>query len=203
MRLLKRPGLTLIEVLVALGLAGVVLTLLVQILVPGLQIWRHTQAVSELEQNAMIARARVEDALLNTVAESITVIDRTDRQAFSCLDNEGTEAQSGYDGSTGDIFWRSMTAFSLNPAEGALRRYRRQLPAIVNEPFAYTSPQLDSFLNEESGQLVASKVTTFRLLPPPDEEQLWHLQLSLEGRGPRGAIVLEREMSILPRIQTL
>ncbi|MCA9780667.1 MAG: prepilin-type N-terminal cleavage/methylation domain-containing protein, partial [Candidatus Eremiobacteraeota bacterium] len=75
----KHKGLTLIEVLVAAALSGVLLTILVKILVPGLQIWRQTQAVSELEQNAMIARAKISDALINSTAESITVIDRSDR----------------------------------------------------------------------------------------------------------------------------
>lgn len=196
-------GLTLIEVLVAAALSGILLTLLVQILIPGLQIWRQTQAVSELEQNAMISRAKISDSLLNTTADSITVIDRADRQAISCLNNEGTEDQPGYDGNTGDIFWRSMTMYSLTPSEGILRQYRRELPAIVTEPFAFSVSQLDAAINSEDGRLVASKVTSLRLLPPPVDQQIWQLQLTLEGNGPRGPIVLERELNVVPRIQSI
>ena len=119
---------TLIEILIAVALSGVLLTILVQILIPGLQIWRQTSAVSEIEQNAMVAIAKIELALLNTTADSITVINRADRQAVSCLDNEGTLTNPGYAGTTPEIFWRSMAIFEVNPAEGVLRQYRHELP---------------------------------------------------------------------------
>ena len=152
----------------------------------------------------MIARAKISDSLLNTTAESITVIDRSDRQAISCLNNEGTENQPGYDGTTGDVWWRSMTMFSLTPSEGVLRQYRKELPSTpVTTPFAYSVSELDAAINSEDGRLVASKVTSLRLLPPPVDQQIWQLQMTLEGNGPRGPIVLERELNVVPRIQTL
>ena len=151
----------------------------------------------------MIARAKISDALINSTAESITVIDRSDRQAISCLNNEGTEDQPGYDGSTGDVFWRSMTLFSLSPAEGVLRQHRQELPAIVNTPFAYSVSELNSAINANDGRLVASKVTSLRLLPPPPNQQIWQLQMRLEGNGPRGPIILDRELNVVPRIQNI
>ena len=42
-------GVSLIEVLVAVGLLSLILTLLVQILLPGLRIWKHARAVADIE----------------------------------------------------------------------------------------------------------------------------------------------------------
>lgn len=196
-------GITLIEILIAVALSGVLLTILVQILIPGLQIWRQTSAVSEIEQNAMVAIAKIELALLNTTADSITVINRADRQAVSCLDNEGTLTNPGYAGTTPEIFWRSMAIFEVNPAEGVLRQYRHELPATTTTAFAFTQSQLDAAITAGDGRLVANKVTDFRLLPPPVDQNLWQLQLTLENNTPRGMHTISREINFVPRIQNL
>lgn len=195
-------GLTLVEVLIAAGLAGLLLTILVQLLVPGLRIWRHTQAMSEIEQNAMIAEARIELALLNTTPESITVIDRPDRQAFSCMDNEGDEDEPGYD-QNADIVWHSMVMFSLNPGERVLRQHRHSLTSNPTEPYAFTESELDDAINGAPGQMVASKVVSLKLLPPPTEQKLWQVQMTLENDTPRGPRQIHRELNVVPRIQSL
>ena len=198
-----RRGLTLIEILIAVALSGILLTILVKILIPGLQIWRQTEAVSEIEQNAMIAIAKIETALLNTTADSITVVNRADRQAVSCLDNEGTLTQPGYDGTTADIFWRSMIIFERNPSDNVLRQFQQEFPTPITTAFAFTESQLDAAVTAGSGRLVASKVTDFRLLPPPVDQHIWQLQLTLQNNTPRGLHTIEREINFVPRIQNL
>jgi prepilin-type N-terminal cleavage/methylation domain-containing protein len=198
-----RSGITLIEILIAVALSGILLTILVKILIPGLQIWRQTEAVSEIEQNAMIAISKIEIALLNTTADSIAVVDRADRQAVSCLDNQGTLTQPGYDGNSADIFWRSTLIFERNPTDNVLRQFQQDLPAPTTTAFAFTESELDAAVTAGSGRLIASKVTDFRLLPPPTDQHIWQLQLTLENNTPRGIHQIEREINFVPRIQNL
>lgn len=198
----RARGLSLIEVLIAMALAGIVLTLLVQIMIPGLQIWRYTQAMSVIEQNAMIAEKKLESTFLNTVKESVAVIDRSDLQAVSCMDNEGTLNQPGYSGTSAEIVWRSVAAYSLRPSQRELRFYRDPLDPPETTPAALTTSQLESITTGQ-GVLIADRVTQFRATTPTADVPTIQFNLILETNTPRGLQSIEREVIVCPRIQDL
>ena len=150
----------------------------------------------------MIARAKIEVALQNTSAKSIATIDQPNVQAISFLDNKGTENQQGYD-NEGRSVWKAMTVFSVNPTEGMLRQIRWEGGTLpTTDTFAFTLPELISVAGN-NGTLVASKVSDFRVLPPPPNQKIWQVQLTLETTTPRGVHTIHRELNVVPRIQTL
>ena len=192
---------SLIEVLVAVALSGLLLVILTQILLPGFQIWKLTQAVSELEQNAMLAEVKMEAALLQTEGASISSVDEPNLQAISFLDTEGSETQMGYDSLTGRPLWRSMKVFKLQRDSGILSEFNwTGSPLPSSDTFAFTPSQLTNVCNSEESRRVAHKVTALRITPLPDQI-FWRVELELETDTPRGRHQVQRGFSVLPRIQ--
>lgn len=192
---------SLIEVLIAVGLSGLLLVILSQVLIPGFQIWKLTQAVSELEQNGMLAEAKMETALLQTEGASIASVDSPSLQAISFLDTEGSETQTGYDSLTGRPLWRSMKVFKLQRDSGVLSQISwRGSPLPTSETFAFTPSQLANVCNSEESRRVAHKVTALRISPLPDQAS-WRVELELETETARGRHRVQRGFSVLPRIQ--
>ena len=193
-------ALSLIEVLVAVALSGLLLVILSQVLIPGFQIWKLTQAVSELEQNGMLAEIKMEAALLQTEAASISSVDQPNLQAISFLDTEGSETQTGYDSLTGRPLWRSMKVFKLQRNTGILSEMSwRGSPLSTSETFAFTPSQLTNVCNSQEGRRVAHKVTSLRIIP--QTEGFWRVEIDLETDTPRGRHRVQRGFSVLPRIQ--
>jgi type II secretory pathway pseudopilin PulG len=194
----------LVEVLLAIALTGILLTVLSKILIPGFQIWKHTQAMSAVEQNGMLAELKIENALLGSTSNSITYIDEPNVQAVSFLNHEGTEGAPGYDGLSGKTLWQSMTCFKLDLSGDELVRLRwSESPLPTTEVFAFTPAQLLALCNSgQEGVRVAEKVRSLRVEKPSDQ-RAWTVTLELRTETPTGEKTLTKTFSVLPRIQEL
>lgn len=199
---MRRPGgITLVETLVAVGLSGLLLVILSQVMIPGFQIWKQTQAVSELEQNAMVSEQRIKSVLIGTDGDSLQSVNTPSLQAISCLNNEGTLDQSGYDTATGQPLWRSQTIFCLRPQTGVLTQLRWVGPSYpTTDVTALTPAQLTNICNTTNGQRVAHKVRALRITRVPDQP-IWNVELNLRADTPRGPLEINRGFAISPRIE--
>lgn len=70
---MKRRGLTLAELLMAMFLLATVTSMMMMLLFPSLWMWRAEQAHSEVQQGVLVACSRLQQMLLNCQLESLTV----------------------------------------------------------------------------------------------------------------------------------
>ncbi|MBI3928087.1 MAG: type II secretion system protein [Armatimonadetes bacterium] len=73
MRAIRRPGFTLLEILVVACLSLIVLTLIAQLLFPSFALFRSQMGFSEAHQSGMTAAARWKRELLNSMLATVTV----------------------------------------------------------------------------------------------------------------------------------
>jgi len=201
---MKRAGLTLVEVLIAVALTGLLLALLSQVLVPGFQVWKQTQFTSEVEQNGLLAEKRLVEALLATTQDSVGAYESGDFHALSCLAHEGTLDDPGYEELQGETFWQSMTVFKLDRSEERLTNIRWvQPPLPSSEVFALSAGDLAGICSSgRKGRLVARRVRGLRRLTAP-EDKFETLELELSGRSAQGSVTVTRTVTVQPRIQDL
>ncbi len=206
-------GVTLVELLVALALLGLVLVLLFRVFTPGLTIWKTARAEAELEQQAMVAEARIARSLLASDSESFTVLQDPDLHAFSLLSHEGTDADPGYDDLTGRTIWKSVEIFMLRPSNGELYHLKwfgadpdlgYQLPTDSEaEPFRLDPDDLRTLCQDPNleRRLLGRQVTLLNLIPLEDSVG-WKFLLESQTSVPKGMKSLQRGAVLVPRIRT-
>lgn len=187
--------------LVAIGVTSVLLLLLTKILIPGFRIWRHAQAVSELEQMSLVAQNKIKREFLATCQDSIATLDQPHLQAVSFLNHEGTLSAASYNPTEGLTDWRSMTVFKLERSTGVLSRIRWQQPPLpTSSAFALTTAQLTAACALPEAGLVASKMTSFQATPQTGLPG-WLFRLEFSGTSPRGPLVIKNEFVLSPRVE--
>lgn len=208
-------GVSLIEVLVALGLLSLIMTLLVQILLPGLQAWKHARAVADIEQQCLVVEERITRTVMASIGGSIQSANNSTLQAISMLGHGGTEAEAGYDSTTGNPDWEQVDIFYVRASDQILYQTfwnENPGPALPHEfhegTFQLTDPQLLGLcgMTQQSERRLAEKVTTLRLTPAseessPVESEGYILRLSLTTNVPTGTRSIDREVFIIPRLR--
>lgn len=210
----KNYGVTLVELLVAMGLLALIMVLLIQIMIPGLRIWKHARAVADIEQQAMIAEDRIARALLTSVAGSIQSISSPSSpslHAISMLSHGGTSEDPGYDSTTGNPEWSQVEIFYVRPPGTLYQTFwdgsgGAALPYSFDddETFALKPAELASLCgNSGNGERrLADKVTRLFLEPPSsDDEETFTLHLTLTTDVPQGRRSVQRELSLVPRMR--
>lgn len=203
-----RPrGLSLVEVLVAAALLGLILLLLFQVLIPGLKLWRHTRAIAELEQQVMISQDKMMTSLMSTTAESISTLQDSDLRAFSSLTHKGSGLQPGYDPLTGRTVWREAAIFMLRPSNGELQWLAwRGSPSVpphslpTHTPFAFTPSQLRTLCGAGLERRVLCEGTTQLQLSNPTDGQ-WRLEIEASRALSSGPHTVRRVLQVHPRIR--
>ena len=130
-------GVTLIELLVAMGLLSLIMVLLFQVLIPGLQIWKHARAVADIEQQCMVAEDRIARTVMATVGGSIRSTSSPVVKAISMLGHGGTAAAAGYDQTTGNPDWKRVDIFYLRSANGVLYQSHWEDGAGPSLPYGF------------------------------------------------------------------
>lgn len=208
-------GVTLIEILVAMGLLALILTLLVQVLLPGLRIWKHARALADIEQQCMVAEDRIARAVMATLGASIQSASGSGTQAVSMLGHGGSQAVAGYDTVTGDPHWKQVEVFYVRDADGILyqsfwdKTGGPSLPyTFSSQAFQLTAPQLLTLSagTGEATRRLAEKVTRLSLTPAGDEtpaieSEGFVLRLALTTNVPTGQRTVEREVFLVPRLR--
>lgn len=208
-------GVSLVELLVALGLLALILTILVQVMLPGLRIWKHARALSDIEQQCMVAEDRIARAVMATLGASIQSASGGGVQAISMLGHGGTEAIAGYDTASGNPRWRQVDVFSVRSSDGILYQSFWDKTAGPSLPFTFGGPafQLTDaqllLLGAGTGmpmRRLAEKVVRLSLTPaedemPPIESEGFVLRLSLTTNVPTGQRTVEREVFLVPRLR--
>lgn len=184
------------------ALSGILLTLLIKVFLPGIQIWKQTQAKAALEQKALLCELRVTKAFRPSSAESVAFVSNSSLQAASCLSHEGDRQEIGFDPVEGKASWRSMTIFKLVPSEKVLKRLRwKEPPLRTTDTFHFTPTQLiaacGSGLEERK---VADSVVFFQVTRVP-ERPIFEFEIGLETNTPRGPYQITKVFTVTPRIQ--
>ena len=198
----KAYGLSLLEVLIAVGLIGVLLSVIAQVLLPGFQIWKQTRARAEVEQAALLAEARIRGAFLPSTPDSVTVVAQPSLSAVSFLTHDGSDSVPSFDPVSGRTFWRAMTILKLDPTRKTLVRLRwEDAPLPTTDAFAFSQAELtaacSSGLKEEKW---ANHLDSFEVTPG-SEKTRWNFVLTFTTDSPKGPIVARREFLLTPRIQ--
>jgi type II secretory pathway pseudopilin PulG len=208
-------GVTLIELLVTMGLLSLIMVLLFQVLIPGLQIWKHARAVADIEQQCMAAEDRIARTVMSTVGGSIRSASTPALEAISMLGHGGTAATPGYRSDTGNPDWKRVEIFYVRPSDGVLYQTHWEdgtgpsLPYnFADGTFQLTVAQLIGLAGSSGQQQhrLAEKVTELRLTPasdetPPIESEGFVLRLSLSTDVPRGQKSIAREVFLVPRLR--
>jgi hypothetical protein len=202
-----------VELLVAIGLLSLILVLLVQVLLPGLRVWKHARAVADMEQQAMVAEERIARAVLATVGVSIASASNPAVKAVSMLGHGGTAATPGYRSDTGNPDWKQVEIFFVQTANRTLYQTSWDGSALSlpydfeDGTFRLTPVELIG-LASTSGQRhrLAEKVTDLRLSPaadetPPIASEGFVLRLALTADVPRGQKSIERQVFLVPRMR--
>lgn len=213
-------GATLVELLVAVALLGLVFTLFVSVLVPGFRIWTRTRQVADLEQQALVAEDRIVKSLLSSTASSVSSFRDANLSAVGMLSHSGSPETAGYDSTSGRSRWTSATLFCLK-ADKVLREARwtgtaptlsgKTLPST--QTFSLSPMELQTVANSPSrnGSRLASQVDVFTLTGPgetrpdgqvqPADVEIYLLTLELSTSTPDGEKRVHREVSVVPRIR--
>ena len=218
-------GLSLIEVLVAMGLLSLIMVLLIQVLIPGFKIWNRARAIADMEQQAMIAEERIARAVLGSIAGSISSVNTGSLKAISMLGHAGSDGQMGYKSDSGNPDWDRMEIFFVRPADKTLYQTfwnenpGPSLPHDFNdddEPFKLTTAQLTSLCSNSGHQRrkLAEKVTdlTLRirdrdeagnLIPVDDRDERFVLTLTLASTVPGQTDIktIQRSIVLVPRMR--
>ena len=213
-------GVTLVELLVAVALLGLVFTLFVSVLVPGLRIWTRSRQVADLEQQALVAEDRIVKSLLSSSASSVSGFRDANLSAVGMLSHGGSPGAAGYDTTNGRTRWTSATLFYLK-ADKVLRQasWTGSSPSLSGkalpstQTFALSPTELQNVVNSpnRNGARLASKVDLFALTGPgetrpdgqvqPADVEIYLLTLELSTSTPDGEKRVHREVSVVPRIR--
>jgi hypothetical protein len=199
---------TLVELLVAMGLLALIIVLLVQVLVPGLRIWKHARAVADIEQQAMVAEERISRAVLSSVAGSVCSSSSPALQAIGMFSHGGTQSAAGYDSTNGNPRWREVDIFYVRPVQGVLYQTYWSGGALGHpsspweKSFRLTPAQLTGLCGASGhpDRKVAEKVSALSIEQVPDEERFL-LKLTLTTNVPTGTKSIQRDVSLVPRMR--
>ena len=212
-------GVSLIELLVAVGLLALIMTLLVQALLPGLSLWKHARAVADIEQQCMVAEERITRSVLASIASSIQSASDADRSAISMLGHGGSEAVAGNNTTTGEPEWKQVEVFYFRTADGVLyQSFWNGSPGpalpydFADAPFALAADDLLGIVGATGQQerRLADRVTELSLTPAVGlgsptggggEDEAFVLRLGLRVDVPRGERAIVREVRVVPRLR--
>lgn len=214
----RASGVTLIELLVALGLLSLILTLLVQLLLPGFSLWKQARGLADLEQQCMVAEERIARSVLASISGSIQSASDTQRYAISMLGHGGTEAVAGYDTTTGDPLWKQVEIFTVSRDNGILYHTfwndsggLGHTYAFGSEPFQLTPEELLTIASASGQQerRLADRVFELSLTPaalespttPPVDSEGYILRLALRAEVAGKERVVARQLYLVPRLR--
>lgn len=164
---------TLLEVVVGAALGIMVLTLLVQLLVPSLRLSARAGLQTELQEACYLALHQLSEDLVTTVPAGLAYVNNTTAGGPTVI---GLQPVADADDQARLVFAPELLSYSWSPAEGRLRRHRwKPLPAVVgtlngNSPTRLTSTQLLQLPSVTSqafeGRTMAVGVSQFSLALP-------------------------------------
>jgi len=195
---------TIIEILVALTIFGVISYLVATILGRSVQITARESALLELEQTCHFTVDKVEAALQKGALASISVLNDPagGLHAFSVNPIEGITAE-------GELAWKgSNTIYYWNAEEHTL--YKTKFPPGPDDsqpvraaPNRLTSSELMEVISASDNQAVTvtEGVTGFQVTksPPTESERLFNISITLErniGETKLREFTLEKEVAL-------
>ncbi len=188
---MKRSGLTIVELLVVMGLLGLLLTICGQIVQPSLRVWELNRARADLDQAALVATTRLQRDLLGSHREAVSF-----RPADPCA--LAFPLSERYEALTGKPVFDRWVLYSLDPQNRLLYRRQWTVPATT-EPEALLDPQLSVLAATPPLKRVAGHVAALRVLHPNGEQGPIRIELDLQ-RPARGAPeVTFRVLELNPR----
>lgn len=195
---------TIIEILVALTIFGVISYLVATILGRSVQITARESALLELEQTCHFTLDKVEAALQKGTLASISVLNDPDAglHAFSVNPIEGITAE-------GELAWKgSNTIYYWDSEEQTL--YKTKFPSGPDDsqpvravPNRLTSSELMEIISASDNQavIVTEGVTGFQVTknPPAESRRLFNISITLErniGETKLREFTLEKEVAL-------
>jgi hypothetical protein len=174
---LRRRGLTLAELIVVIGLLGLLLTLCVQVLNPSIRVWELNRARADLDQAAMVSSGRIQRDLLATRRDAISF-----RASTPCV--LAYPVSTRYEPLTGKPIFDRWALYSLDPSNRVL--YRREWAVTATtDPQPLLDPQLSLMAVTPPLQRVTGHVAAMRVpnLATPDAPVRVELDYRRPGKG--------------------
>lgn len=165
------------ELLVVVGLLGLLLALCVQVLNPSMRIWELNRARADLDQAAMVSTGRIQRDLLATRRDAISF-----RAATPCV--LAFPIATRYEALTGKPIFDRWALYSLDPTNRVL--YRREWAVTsTTDPQPLLDPQLSLMAVAPPLQRVAGHIAALRVpnLSTPDVPLRVELDLRRPSKG--------------------
>ncbi|MBI3928956.1 MAG: prepilin-type N-terminal cleavage/methylation domain-containing protein [Armatimonadetes bacterium] len=187
--MIDRRGFSLVEVVVASGLLGLLTLVLALLLTPGLRIWNLSQTRSEAEQAMMLAEGHLGEELMETAPSSVQTVDDPGLSALSFL-SPGSNPVEAYDPITGAPTWRQLVVYYLS--SGTL--YRKQWQTGSTPPLPYVLPASKPFqvqpdelrllcVPDGTERRVCAGLDELELFVPGDGTLILSLEVNLETQN--------------------
>lgn len=198
----RRRGVSLLEVVVAAALSGLVLALIAQVLRPGLRAWVKGAHKAEVQQNCLIALARVTEEYRNANPDSVRVtsdVSRDDqgrechRDAIVFLSSRDRFGHMEFT-PDGDPKWQRWVFFYHDGNGNKIRWQDLPLETSNMNPDLNAVPTL---VKSDTDRIVARWVRSFEL----DERTLPHLSIAIETQNE--TFHSTHVSSVLPSLLTL
>lgn len=174
---MRRRGLTLMELLVVVGLLGLLLALCIQIVQPSIRVWELNRARADLDQAAMVASGRLQRDLMATQREAISF-----RPTGPCV--VAFPLSTRYEPLSGKPIFDRWALYSLDPGNRVL--YRREWDVTATtEPKPLLDPQLALLAATPPLQRVTGHIAALRVLnlSTPDTPVRVELDLRRPSKG--------------------
>ncbi len=213
-------GISLIEIMVAMGLLSLIMLLLVQTLLPGLKIWNRARVVADLEQQAMVAEDRMVRAITASIGSSIrsTYLPPAplpELHAISMMSHGGSYNVAGYN-STGAPDWSRVDYFYVRLSDGVLygNSWAGTSPTLPYDfedaPFRLSTVHLQGLTASNTSQPprpLAKGVSRLSLVGRNDggsttgEGFVLGLSLQVTVQNRKEPVKIQREVYVVPRLR--
>ena len=157
---MKNKGHTLLEIMIVIAILGILLTVLLNIFIPGVRIFKMGKDRAEVQADAMIALRRIKMELSCTSIKSVTINSDSlynvsgDPFAISFLSpykDVGTTKVIALDPATSTLpIWQKYVIYYFDTGSGLLKRKEKSLPVQTALTTALTNTELYNYCTDSN-----------------------------------------------------
>lgn len=136
---MRRPGTTLMEVMVASGIMLMVISMVFVVYVTGARAWRRGEGQADLLQDLEV----IQTQLQREVASSVSLSLSADAPGKSLSFLSARLPGGGFQVVDGHVEWQSYLVYYLDPPTRELRR--REIPLVAGAPQRQTPGPIDAY----------------------------------------------------------
>lgn len=191
---MSRKGFSLLEVMLAIGLLGLLTTVVMQVMTPGLRIFTLSQTLGEVETRSLAAHHKLTRELTASTPASVYWLEEPGLSSltFLAVDKEG-----GFDPASGAPVWRQQRAWFVRQGQLFRRTWQPPEPGLTRTlptttAFALNAPEVRAV--SSGGRGLCQGVTRFEVTPAG--KGTFRVLLEVEARTQQERKLLHRESEV-------